>query len=870
MIVEVFSTKVQTYIRTTGHKQKELAVAIGIDPKVLSRKFRSSENAYFTTRDIREVLLTLINWQAITKREDLLDLLTKAEIDPSSIFRTTDWQESPLNTLTHQESSSPHTNPSAPQHNLPAPTKRLIGRSWAVGRLQQLLGSDETRLVTLIGPGGSGKTRLALHVAFELLDTFAQRVWFVSFTGVSSPAMVPLTIAQALTIEATPGQEPLQSIIAHLSRRQTLLVLDNFEHLEEASEIIEDLLARVPGLKVLITSRIVLHLPGEYEFSVPPLDLPDPAQLMRMDVKALADYSAIQLFVERAQAILPTFALTDENGALIAQICTCVDGLPLALELAAARIRMLPPTELLERLSQALLPMLVRVGRLSGKHGSHRHQTLSETIKWSYDLLHEDEQVWFRRLGVFVGGWALESSEALVREISAAEGKSAHLSSPLDLLTQLANHSLLTRTDRAQGYARFSMLSTLREYALERLEAHGEAEWLRDWHACYFLREVEKGELGLRGSRQLLALQRLTDARSNLRAALEWATTKARKGQPIHAFLPLDGQPQAVASCRTLSQQTFPATGASALEISLRLATAMRAYWEWQGSLTEARHWLQAALALPGKDSAEPALRVALARALSENARLMVLQNDQEKALTLVDESIALWRELDDPPGLANALFHRGWALHGQGHYATASEVYQEALTLISPTEETWLYAQILLCLAATAGFMFDFEQARLYYARCRELFERIGDRAGVADAWKDQGGILLLAGEPQEAITCLITSVRICRDLDHKQYLATALGSLSFAFGLYEVPDAETASLNSAQVQGAAESLMATIGLTPWTDTTPLIQMVRDQIRDHAALERWQAAFNAGYALTLEQALELVLNLAQQLGCEG
>src|SRR6185437_2827795 len=175
MIVEVFSTKVQTYIRSTGHKQKEMAVAIGIDPKVLSRKFRSSENAYFTTRDIREVLLTLINWQAITKREDLLDLLTKAEIDPSSIFRATDWQESPLNTLTHQE-SSPHTNPPAPQHNLPAPTKRLIGRSWAVGRLQQLLRSDETRLVTLIGPGGSGKTRLALHVAFELLDTFAQRV----------------------------------------------------------------------------------------------------------------------------------------------------------------------------------------------------------------------------------------------------------------------------------------------------------------------------------------------------------------------------------------------------------------------------------------------------------------------------------------------------------------------------------------------------------------------------------------------------------------------------------------------------------------------------------------------------------------------
>lgn len=865
MIVEVFSTRVQAYIRTAGYKQRELAAVMGIDPKVLSRKFRSSERAYFTNRDIHDLLIALVRWQAITKHEDLLDLLAKSEIDSSAIFRAAEWQESPLNTLTRRELPPPPANLTTPRHNIPAPTRRLIGRSWAVTRLQQLLGSEEMRLVTLIGPGGSGKTRLAQHVAFEMLNALAQKVWFVSFSSVKDPDMVLLTIAQALNIEATLEQEPLQSIITYLSRWPALLVLDNFEHLEEASGTIDDLLALAPGLKVLVTSRIVLHLPGEYEFSVPPLDLPDPALMTRLNVQALAEYSAIQLFVERAQAILPTFALTSENGALIAQICACVDGLPLALELAAARIRMLPPATLLERLSQALLPMLVRVGKFSGKHASDRHQTLSETIKWSYDLLDADEQAWFRRLGVFSGGWALESSEEMIREISASEQKSTGAFLPLDLLTQLANSSLLARVHNTHGYARFTMLSTLREYALERLEAHGEAEWLHDWHACYSLRKAEKGELDLRGPRQRVVLNRLTDARANLSAALEWSLHKAWGGQLIHAFSPLNGLPPEVANCRTLSQSTFPSTGIPALEISLRLATAMRAYWEWQGLLTEARHWLNAALELPIEDGAGPALLAARARALSEMARLMVLQNDQEKALQLAGESIALWRQLDDPPGLASALFHRAWALHGQGQYLTASEVYREALALLSPDRETWLYAQILLCLAATSGFTSDFKQARLYYARSRELFEHIGDTSAVADSWKDQGGILLLAGDVDEAITCLLSSIRICRELDHKQYIATALGSLSFAFGLRVEPDAETASLNSAQVQGAAESLMATIGLTPWTISTPLIQAIRTHIRERVTPERWQAALDAGRALTLEQALELVFHLAQQ-----
>lgn len=864
MIVEVFGKRIQAYLRASGYTQKQLAAAIGIHNKVLSRKLHNTENAYFSQRDIHDLILVLINWRAITKREDLLKLFAEAEIDSSAIFHASEWQESPLQTLAQQSPPSTLTDQPAPQHNLPAPIGRLIGRSWAVTRLQQLLQRQEMRLVTLIGPGGSGKTRLALQVARELVNTFTHGVWFISFTGINNPEMVPLTIAQSLNIKSISSQDVLQSICAYLNQRQTLLVLDNFEHVSEASGAIEDLLVSAPDLKVLITSRIVLHLPGEHEFSVPPLDLPDLVLNPQSGMQALADYSALQLFVERAQAVLPTFALTSENGAIIAQICACVDGLPLALELAAARIKMLPPAILLERLSQARLPLLTRVNRHASKRVSDRHQALSDTIKWSYDLLDADEQRWFRRLGVFIGGWSLESSETMMSEISTSEQTSSSLLSPLDLLTQLVNNSLLARVDNAHQQVHFTMLSTLREYALARLEAHGETELLRDWHACYYLRKAEQAELSLRGPEQLTMLARVTDARANLRAALEWSLHQAKEDRLIRTFPPSGNPLQQVASCRTLSQQPWPVEGISACEVNLRLATSMRAYWEWQGLLTEARHWLNAALELPIGDKAGPALRAARARALSEAARLMVLQNEQEKALELADESIELWHQLDDPPGLATALFHRAWALHGRGQYDSAREVYQEALKLLTPKQDTWLYAQILLCMAAAAGFTSDFESARAYYKHCRALFEQIGDKSAVADSWKDQGSILIIAGELDEAIACLLTSIQICRELDHKQYIATALGSLTYAFGLHEGSDPAAASLNSAQVQGATESLMATIGLVPWTNTTPIIQAVRQHIRSRVDDAHWQAALNAGRALTLTQAIELVTRLAE------
>lgn len=870
MLIEIFGKRIQAFLRACGYTQKQLANELGMHHKVLSRKLNGTTQAYFTHLEIRALILVLVKWQVITRQEEILALLSETEIDASAIFRPTAWHEPPLNGLGSDKQKSPRvsTEQRPSLHNLSAPIGELIGRSWAVARLQQQLGRETIRLVTLIGPGGSGKTRLALRVAHELVSIFAQGAWFVSFASISDPSTVPLTMAQALNIKSAPGQQPLQSILTYLGRRHMLLVLDNFEHIAAARGMIEELLAAAPNLKILVTSRVVLGLPGEYEFSVPPLDLPDPALAAHLEVSSLATYSAIQLFVERAQAVLPAFTLTNENSAVVAQICACADGLPLALELAAARVKILSPTALLERLTQARLPLLTRVDHQPAGRTASRHQTLRNTITWSYNLLSRDEQVWFRRLGIFSDDWSLESAEAMMREISADEQNPCAPSSPLDLLTQLVNNSLLASTTDAHGAVSFTLLSTLREYALERLQACGETTWLHDWHACYYLRLAEAGEAHLHGPHQRGTLTRLTAARANLQAALQWSLQQARKGRLIHAFAPVQEQdaPPAVSMCRTFARSSFPAAGVSAREISLRLAAALRAYWEWLGFLGEVRYWLNAALALaPTATAAGPTQQAAHARALSESARLLVLQNEQERALAMVDESIALWRKLDDPPGLAIAQLHRGWALHGNNQYTAADQAYRDGLAVLSPTTDTWLYAELLLHLGATAGFTSDFEQARLYYTRCRELFTQIGDQSAVADAWKDQGGILILAGQYDEAIAYLLTSVQMCRALDHKQYIATALGLLSFAFGLHEKPDAETASLSSAQVQGAAESLMSTIGLTPWTETTPFIQAVRQHIRSRVDAERWQAALDSGRALSLSQALDLIFRLAQE-----
>lgn len=851
-----FRESIKEYLRSSGYSQRELAHELGLNAKVLSRKLNNSGNAHLTHLEIRSIITTLARWHAITTRDEALHLLEEAQTG-ASLFNENEWGTPPLSALicspadSHVPSSAADlsTQPlQSRQHNLPALTTRLIGRDRTAHRLQQLIRRDDVRIVTLVGTGGSGKTRLALSVANKLISEFEHGVWFVPLAGVNDPALVAVSTLQALNIPSPPRLHSSESLVAYLQNKQLLLVLDNFEQVEEATSMVDSILATAPHLKVLITSRVALRMYGEHAFSVPPLDVPDPA--ISLVPGELIHYGAVQLFVERAQAVKPDFTVTEANAATITRICARVDGLPLALELAAARIRILPPALLLERLEQARLPVLTGGARnLPG-----RHHTLRDAITWSYNLLSPTEQTWFSRLGIFSGGCSFEAAEAMMQEI--ATNQEAAIDSPVDMLEQLVDNSLVVQVSLDDGQARFTILETLREYALEQLIKQDDIECLRDWHASYYLRAAEAAAQGLRGPQQLVWLARMIDDRDNMRSALEWSLQRARDGMKINILL--NRENKKVTESRLLSFKGNFRAALPALEICLRMATALRPYWEWLGYLTEARYWLGSALAIPLEEEAGGALLAARAEALSEAGRLSSLENNQVRAKELVEESITSWQRLEDPAGLAAALLHRAWVALATSEYEVARNACQEGLHLLTRTENTWLRAQLIFYLAANAGFTGDFAQMQSLYAQSRELFEQLGDLSAVADVVKDHGAMMMLEGKYTESIQLLLQSVQLCHQLQQKQYLTTGLCWLSIAVGLRGEPDPAQASIYAAQLKGAGEVLMGTIGFSSWAETHPFVQAVEEYIRSRIDKQSWETAFHAGRALTIEQIIEL------------
>ena len=418
---------------------------------------------------------------------------------------------------------------------------------------------------------------------------------------------------------------------------------------------------------------------------------------------------------------------------------------------------------------------------------------------------------------------------------------------------------------------RLTLLDTLREYALEQLNAHGECERLRDWHACYYLEEAEAAERGLRGPQQLVWRGQLVAERDNFRAALGWSLQRARAGtcmtisDPCRLKHELTGDIQDTTI--PVGNETGPpeiahATRLPAAAVALRLAAALRPYWEWQGHMVEGRRWFDAALALPLAEDAGSTARAARAKALSEAARLVCLQNEQDKAVELAEESIALWRQLDDPEGLATALLYRSRPAIALGDNELAKCVCEQGLQLLSPTGDVWLRAQLLFYLGAAAGFTFNFEQMRSYYAQSRELFEQVGDKSAIADVTKDRGGMAILEGNFTEAISNLLQSIKLSHELGYKQYIATAIGLLGFAVGMRGEPDPYTASLQTAQLWGAKDSLMGIIGSSSWLSSRPFVQEIIRQIKARVDEASWHAAWLEGYSLTEEQAIAACLKL--------
>jgi predicted ATPase/class 3 adenylate cyclase len=735
----------------------------------------------------------------------------------------------------------PLASADARPNNLPLPTTALIGREREVDAVAALLlredpslRSGQARLVTLTGPGGTGKTRLSLQVAADVLDRFEDGVWFVELAPISDPDLVAATIGQVLGVPEVAGRTLLQGVVDYLRARRVLLVLDNFEQILPAASVVDDLLRACAGLRVLVTSRAALQLRSEHVFPVPPLALPDVSSLPEPD--GLSQYGAVALFIERATAIKPDFAVTNANAPAVAEICARLDGLPLAIELAAARIRLLPTEAMLARLGHGLT--LLTGGR---RDLPARQQTLRSAISWSYDLLTPEEQGLYRRLGMFVGGFTLEAAETIGSD--AAIGFDV-----LDGVGSLVEKSLVRALDVDGTEPRFTMLETIREYALEQLASNGEIAELRLRHAEHFLALAEAAEPHLERADAKVWMDRLRADQDNLRAALTWSARTpgvdslfGRLVAAIWEFWWMRGQ---AGEARVWLDQALATTTDPPVRSWLLRGAATLAYH--QGDFLRSRELYDQLTAFGRATGQLPATVHALGRL----AVLMRSAGDLEQATTLSNEALALSREIGDPVSIAYTL--HSWALVAIsfGDYERVEAAWEESLGLFRETDTVYMVAHVVNNLGRIATLRGDFDAAATLCQEALGIFERRGDRFGVLSCLQNLLRNARAHGDAAETRSISREILPFIRDQGSPVFAASALDLLAWAIHARGEPAC------AARLLGAAENLRETSG--SWLSGLERARVDADgaALRQALGEVRFTAAWAAGHALTLDQAV--------------
>jgi predicted ATPase/DNA-binding XRE family transcriptional regulator len=696
---------------------------------------------------------------------------------------------------------------SRPRAELPHPTNvqppltPTIGRREAIAEVKELLSREEMRLVTLVGAPGIGKTRLGTEVALQLLDGFADGVFVVPLAAIRDRDLAGATIAQTLGLTPQKSGQVLHSLIEALRDKRMLLLLDNFEQVMSAASLLADILSSCPGIKILVTSREALHLSREQLVWVPPLDLPDLAHLPVAE--ELVAYPAVALFVERSRAVKPGFALTDENAEAVAAICTRLDGLPLAIELAAARTRLLPPKALLTRLSSRLKVIVGGERDLPA-----RHQTLRDAIAWSYDLLDAPDQALFRRLGVFVGGCTLSAAEGVCNAYTDLEKDVVE-----GLESLLDKHLLeLGQDEDSEEESRLMMLETIREYALERLVFEGEEGSIRYLHAEYYLATAEAADPHLTGAEQKLWLDRLERDHDNLRAALQW-----------------------------LLQQGDAETAA-------RLGTALRRFWEVHSHYSEGGAWLKQILSK--SDAISAPLR---AKALNGAGALALAQGNNGEAVSLLQESLALQREAQDELGIVGALNNLGMVAIQIEDYSQAVLLLEEGLAICRKLGDKARAATVIGNLAVAVHQLGDLERAEPLLEESLALRRELGHQRGVAVALGSLAELARGRGDVAKTRALYAESLVLHNELKDKVGVAKTIEGLA-TLEIERYP-AFTIRLLSA-VEALLDSIGAPLMLLDQAQHRGFVERARAAVDDATFNEAWAA----GRAMSLEEVIEYAL----------